>query len=338
MTDLAGAPAHGGAAATAAPPSATLNADLEHHRVELTAYAYRMLGSSFEAEDAVQETFIRAWRGFSSFEGRSSLRSWLYRIATNVCLDMLGASQRRARPVDMSPARSADNPLPDALPENVWIEPVPDARVVPEISDPAEVAIARESIRLAFVAALQNLPPRQRAVLILREVLHWHADEVAELLDTTVASVNSALQRARATLGSRDLDASSPAPPLDEAQQVLLDRYVRAFEDYDMNALTSLLREDAEWSMPPYDMWLQTHDDIVKWCVGPGNGCRDSKLVPTRANGMPAFGQYKPDPNGGRAPWSLQVVELDGTRIKAITFFLDTERFFPMFGLPAHVD
>jgi RNA polymerase sigma-70 factor (ECF subfamily) len=251
---------------------------------------------------------------------------------------MLGASQRRARPVDMSPARSADNPLPDALPENVWIEPVPDARVVPEVSDPAEVAIARESIRLAFVAALQNLPPRQRAVLILREVLHWHADEVAELLDTTVASVNSALQRARATLGSRDLDASNPVPPLDEAQQVLLDRYVRAFEDYDMNALTSLLREDAEWSMPPYDMWLQTHDDIVKWCVGPGNGCRDSKLIPTRANGMPAYGQYKPDPNGGRAPWSLQVVELDGNRIKAITFFLDTERFFPLFGLPAHVD
>jgi RNA polymerase sigma-70 factor (ECF subfamily) len=238
----------------------------------------------------------------------------------------------------MSPAQSADNPLPDALPENVWIEPVPDARVVPEVADPAEVAIARESVRLAFVAALQNLPPRQRAVLILREVLHWHADEVAELLDTTVASVNSALQRARATLGSRDLDASNPAPPLDAAQQALLDRYVRAFEDYDMNALTALLREDAEWSMPPYEMWLQTHDDIVKWCVGPGNGCRDSKLIPTQANGMPAFGQYKPDPKGGRAPWSLQVVELDGNRIKAITFFLDTERFFPLFGLPAHVD
>ncbi len=335
MTDLANAPA----SAVAPPPAGTdATADLEPYRVELTAYCYRMLGSAFEAEDAVQETFIRAWRGFASFEGRSSVRSWLYRIATNVCLDMLGASQRRARPVDMQPARSADNPLPDALPEDVWIEPVPDARVVPAETDPAEVAIARESVRLAFVAALQNLPPKQRAVLVLREVLHWHADEVAELLDTTVASVNSALQRARATLGSRNLDAAEPAKPLDEEQQALLDRYVSAFERYDMDALTSLLREDAEWSMPPYDMWLQTHEDIVKWCLGPGIGCKDSRLIPTSANGMPAYGQYKPDPEGGLAPWSLQVVELDGERIKAITFFLDTQRFFPMFGLPPHLD
>jgi RNA polymerase sigma-70 factor, ECF subfamily len=335
MTDLANAPA----SAVASPLAGTdATVDLEPYRVELTAYCYRMLGSAFEAEDAVQETFIRAWRGFASFEGRSSVRSWLYRIATNVCLDMLGASQRRARPVDMQPARSADNPLPDALPEDVWIEPVPDARVVPAETDPAEVAIARESVRLAFVAALQNLPPKQRAVLVLREVLHWHADEVAELLDTTVASVNSALQRARATLGSRNLDAAEPAKPLDDDQRALLDRYVSAFERYDMDALTALLREDAEWSMPPYDMWLQTHDDIVKWCLGPGIGCKGSRLIATQANAMPAYGQYKPDPDGGLAPWSLQVVELDGDRIKAITFFLDTQRFFPMFGLPPHLD
>ena len=299
-----------------------------------------MLGSAFEAEDAVQETFIRAWRGLDRFEGRSSLRSWLYRIATNVCLDMRGATQRRARPVDLNPAGTAAGPLDAGLPESAWIEPVPDDRVVPATGDPAEVAIARESVRLAFVAALQTLPPRQRAVLILREVLHWKADEVAELLGTTVASVNSALQRARATLGSRNLSGAAAPADLDPAHAALLERYVRAFEQYDMPALTALLREDAEWSMPPYELWLQTHDDIVAWCLGPGVGCRDSRLIPTRANGLPAFGQFKPDPAGGWAPWSLQVIEPepDGSAIRAITFFLDTERFFPMFGLPAHLD
>jgi RNA polymerase sigma-70 factor, ECF subfamily len=320
-------------------PDALL-ADLERHRVELTAYAYRMLGSSFEAEDAVQETFIRAWRAIDRFEGRSSLRSWLYKIATNVCLDMLSASQRRARPVDLNPAGTADGPLDGGLPESAWVEPVPDGRVLPTAGDPADVAIVRESVRLAFVAALQNLPPRQRAVLILREVLHWKAEEVAELLGSTVASVNSALQRARATLGSRDLSGDAPETALDDEHQALLDRYVAAFEAYDMPALTSLLKDDAEWSMPPYELWLQTHDDIVRWCLGPGVGCRDSRLIPTSANGMPAFGQYKPDPAGGWAPWSLQVLELepDASAVRAITFFLDTERFFPLFGLPPHVD
>jgi RNA polymerase sigma-70 factor (ECF subfamily) len=329
---------------TDAPPAGAAAApepDLERYRVELTAYAYRMLGSAFEAEDAVQETFIRAWRGMASFEGRASLRSWLYRIATNVCLDMLGASQRRARPVDLNPPLNADSPLDGGLPESAWIEPVPDARVVPAEADPAEIAVARESIRLAFVAALQNLPPRQRAVLILREVLHWKAEEVGQLLETSVASVNSALQRARATLGSRNLDDAPSAGDLDDEHRALLDRYVSAFERYDMDALTSLLREDAEWSMPPYELWLQTHDDIVKWCLGPGVGCRDSRLIPTVANGMPAFGQFKPDPeHGGWAPWSLQVLDLepDASGIRAITFFLDTGRFFPLFGLPAHLD
>jgi len=319
-------------------PAADVMARLDEFRTELTGYAYRMLGSAFEAEDAVQEAFVRAWRAFDSFEGRSSLRSWLYRITTNVCLSMLGASQRRARPMDLTSPQSADTPLPAPLTEATWIEPVPDARVVPTGGDPAEVAVARESVRLAFVAALQRLPPRQRAVLILREVLRWKAEEVAELLDTTVASVNSALQRARATLGAAKSDGAPPADPLDDAHAALLARYVEAFERYDMDALTALLREDATWNMPPYDLWLQTHDDIVAWCLGPGIGCRGSRLVPTMANGSPAFGQYKPAPGGGFEPWSVQVLELSGGEITGITFFLDTARFFPLFGLPLHLE
>jgi RNA polymerase sigma-70 factor, ECF subfamily len=323
---------------TTAPVPAELVTQLDGYRTELTAYCYRMLGSAFEAEDAVQETLLRAWRGLDRFEGRAALRSWLYRIATNVCLSMLGASQRRARPMDLSPAGRADHPLPDPLPETTWIEPIPDARVVPAGGDPAEAAVARESVRLAIVAALQHLPPRQRAVLILREVLRWRAEEVAELLDTTVASVNSALQRARATLASRELSDASPAKPMDDEQRALLARYVDAFERYDMDSLTSLLHEDATWNMPPYELWLRTHEDVRAWCLGPGIGCRGSRLIPTVANGSPAFGQYKPDPLGGLAPWSLQVLELSDGRISGITFFLDTARFFPMFGLPARLD
>ena len=313
---------------------------LEQHRVELTAYCYRMLGSAFEAEDAVQETLLRAWRGFEDFEGRASLRSWLYRIATNVCLDMLSGRERRARPMDLGPAGTADGPLGDQLPEVTWLQPIPDGRVLPAdgSSDPAELADQRESIRLAFVAALQHLAPRQRAVLILREVLRWRASEVAELLDTTVASVNSALQRARAALASHAITDECDARSLDEDQQRLLARYVRAFESYDMDSLTSLLREDAVWNMPPYELWLQTHDDIRRWCLGTGIGCKDSRLIPTSANGMPAFGQYKPDPNGGLEPWSLQVLEISGGRVSGITFFLDTEKLFPLWGLPPHLD
>jgi RNA polymerase sigma-70 factor (ECF subfamily) len=316
---------------------ADIESTLERYRSELTGYCYRMLGSVFEAEDAVQETLLRAWRSFDRFEGRSAIRSWLYRIATNVCLDALKGRKRRELPIDMGPASSADQKLGDALPEDAWIEPVPDTRVMPSGGDPADVAVARESIRLAFVAALQHLPPRQRAVLILREVLRWHADEVAELLDTSVASVNSALQRARATLASKQVD-SEPANPLDPEQVALLKRYVDAFERYDMDALTALLHDDAKWSMPPYELWLQTNEDVVKWCLGPGFACRGSRLIPTMANGTFAFGQYKPDPAGGLAPWSLQVVELSGDGIAGITFFLDTERYFPLFGLPDHLD
>jgi RNA polymerase sigma-70 factor, ECF subfamily len=316
-----------------------LETSLEQHRSELTGYAYRMLGSAFEADDAVQETMLRAWRNIGQFEGRSSLRSWLYRIATNVCLDMLGSRERRARPMDMGPAGTADGPLGDRLPEVTWLEPIPDGRVVPANGDPADVAVARESIRLAFVAALQHLPPRQRAVLILREVLRWRASEVAELLDTTVASVNSALQRARATLAAAQAaSGDAPSEPMDEQHRALLARYVDAFERYDMDALTALLHEDAHWNMPPYALWLQTHDDVVRWCLGPGIGCRGSRLVPTTANGRPAFGQYKPAANGGWEPWSLQVVETSGDRISGITFFLDTARLFTLFGLPDRLE
>ena len=338
MTELAGREDTLQSSATSA--SEDLELRLEQHRVELTAYAYRMLGSAFEAEDAVQETMLRAWRSFEGFEGRAALRSWLYRITTNVCLDMLGGSQRRARPVDLGPARSADVPLGDPLPEVTWIEPIPDDRVLALGSDPAEVAESRETIRLAFVAALQHLPPRQRAVLILREVLRWKANEVAELLDTSVASVNSALQRARAALASAGDDtAGGPMKPMDDEQRELLARYVDAFERYDMDALTSLLRRDATWSMPPYELWLQTHLDIRKWCLGPGIGCRGSRLVPTVANGSPAFGQYKPGSSPGTLePWSLQVLEVSKGRITGITFFLDTASLFPLFGLPPRLE
>ena len=312
---------------------------LEQHRTELTAYCYRMLGSPFEAEDAVQEAFIRAWRGYERFEGRAALRSWLYRIATNVCLDMLSGRERRARPMDLGPAREPIEANLNTLPEVTWIQPIPDGRAVPE-GDPAEVAVARETIRLAFVAALQHLPPRQRAVLILCEVLRWKASEVAELLETSVASVNSALQRARATLEAADVSATETPPSVDEADAELLARYVEAFERYDMDALTALIHEDATQSMPPFDLWLRGRDDILTWWVGPGAGCRGSRVIPTTAaNGAPAFGQYKPSLAGeGYEPWALQVLEVEDGRIVELTFFLDTDTLFPLFGLPLTLD
>jgi RNA polymerase sigma-70 factor (ECF subfamily) len=310
--------------------------DLELYRRELTGYCYRMLGSGAEAEDAVQETMVRAWRNFESFEGRSSVRSWLYRIATNVCLDMLRGRQRRARPMDLGPSSPADpahlGPMVD---EHAWVTPVPDARVLPESGDPAELAANRDSIRLAFVAALQYLPARQRAVLILCSVLRWQATEVAELLDTSVASVNSALQRARATLADRRADAPHPsALPTD--QQELLARYVDAFERYDMSKLVSLLHDDAVQSMPPYAMWLRGPGEITKWMLGAGIGCRGSRMVATAANGCAAFGQYRPDGEGGHRPWAIQIVEVSGDRIAGLHAFLDTALFAP-FGLPAYL-
>ncbi|HEV2902225.1 MAG TPA: sigma-70 family RNA polymerase sigma factor [Gaiellaceae bacterium] len=322
----------------ATPATGELEVQLEQHRAELTAYCYRMLASPFEAEDAVQETMIRAWRGIDRFEGRAALRSWLYRIATNVCLDMLAGRERRARPMDLGPSREPVEANLNTLPEVTWIEPIPDGRVVAD-GDPAAVTEARETIRLALVAALQHLPPRQRAVLILCEVLRWKASEVAELLETSVASVNSALQRARATLDASDVSAAETSDSVDEADADLLARYVRAFEDYDMEALTSLIREDATQSMPPYDLWLSGREDILAWWLGPGIACKGSRVVPTvSANGSPAFGQYKPSPEGGYEPWALQVLEVEEGRIAELTFFLDTDAVFPLFGLPARLD
>ena len=322
-------------AGTIHPRAGTIELDLEAHRRELTGYCYRMLGSGFEAEDAVQETMVRAWRGVDRFEGRAALRSWLYRIATNVCLDMVRGPQRRARPMDLGPSSTADSVLGSGLPEHTWVQPVQDARVLPADGDPAEVAEARDTIRLAFVAALQHLPPRQRAVLILREVLRWHAGEVAELLGTSVASVNSALQRARATLAEVHVDRSDPSS-LDADQQELLARYVDAFERYDITSLVSLLHEDATFSMPPYPLWLQGHVEISRWYLGQGIGCRGSKLVATSANGCAAFGSYKPAGQGVLEPFALQVVEVSGGRISALHHFLGPE-LFVAFGLPSRL-
>jgi RNA polymerase sigma-70 factor (ECF subfamily) len=319
-------------------PADQLDPRLVEHRRELTGYCYRMLGSSFDAEDAVQETMVRAWRGLDDFEGRSALRSWLYRIATNVCLDQLAGRQRRALPIDLSPGRPwqpVESSLAAQRPGTAWVEPVLDRAVLTEDGDPAELAVERESIRLAFVAALQHLPPRQRAVLLLREVLRWKADEVAQLLDTTVASVNSALQRARATLGDA---GERPEPrPLDDDDRELLDRYVEAFERYDIDAFVRLLHEDATQHMPPYEMWLGSAEDIGRWMLGPGRGCRGSRVLPVRANGSPAIAQYRPREGGGHEPWGLHVLEVRDGRISHISSFLDTG-LFPLFGLPQWFD
>lgn len=320
-----------------------LSAELETYRRELTGYCYRLLGGAFDADDAVQETLLRAWRSYERFEGRSSLRTWLYRIATNVCFDQLGSSRaKRERPMGLGAAAApVEESLADVLPESAWVEPVPTDHVLPGASDPADTTVARESVRLAFVAALQHLPAKQRAVLILREVLRWPATEVATLLDTSVASVNSALQRARATLAdkapNRTGTSGAPAPSsADEAD--LLERYVAAFERYDMAALANLLREDAVMNMPPYAMWLEGIDDIQRWLTGPGKECEGSRCVPVHVNGTPGFAQYRKDPRGGHHPWGIVVLENDGTHVTGITTFLDTEKWFSRFGLPDHLD
>jgi RNA polymerase sigma-70 factor, ECF subfamily len=306
--------------ATAQPAVAS---ELEQYRRELTGYCYRMLGSAFDAEDAVQETMVRAWRSLDRFEGRSALKSWLYRIATNVCFDALAGRERRARPMDLGPAREPVMENLAELPEATWLTPLPT---------PEEEVEQRESLRLAFVAALQHLPPKQRAALILCEVLRWQASEAAELLDTSVASINSALQRARATLAKADVGEPTE---LDADARALLERYVAAFEAYDIDRLTELLHEDAIMSMPPFSLWLRGRDDVFRFFQGPGAGCEGSKLVPAPdANDLPAWGQYKPSPEGGYEPWALQVVEFSAGRVGEMTFFLDTKRVFPLFGLP----
>ena len=307
-------------------------ADLEAHRVALTGHCYRMLGSSADADDAVQETIVRAWRNMERFEGRASVRTWLYRIATNVCLDSLADGSRRMRPFEEGPDGWSGEELV-TRDRTHWLEPIPDARALAADGDPFELAVQRQSIRLAFVAALQHLPPRQRAALLLTEVLGWSAAEVAECLDTTLASVNSVLQRARATLASRKV--SVPNDMLTGEQSELLERYVGAFQSYDVDRLVSLLRDDATFSMPPYTLWLRGPEPVRMWLTGPGAGCRGSRLVPVRACGSPAFAQYRCGAEAGTyQAWALIVLELDGGRIAGWNSFLDTERLFPMFELP----
>ncbi len=324
---------------TATLTSEELGPELDRYRVQLTAHCYRMLGSGFEADDAVQETMVRAWRSYENFEGRSQVSTWLHRIATNVCLTMLESRQRRARPIELGPSSPiGEAVLGDARPEAFWLQPVPDGRVVPTDGDPAERAAARDTVRLAFVAALQHLPPRQRAVLILCEVLRWPATEVADLLETTVASVNSALQRARATMADRGLSTEDPTPVIAEDHEALAAKFLDAFERYDMDALTALLHEDATLSMPPYALWLQGPENVRGWMEGPGHGCAGSRCIPVAANGTFAFGQYRPAPGGRWEPWAVQVIEMADGWVTAVNSFLDTDVLFPLFGLPDDPD
>lgn len=331
MTDVLAEPT---APAVPAATVAELEPRLAEHRRELTGYCYRMLGSSFDAEDAVQDTMVRAWRSLDRLEGSGALRSWLYRIATNVCLDALDGRKRRALPVDLSvePSAPVEASLSGVLPDGAWVEPALDRQVLPVGGDPAEVAVQRESVRLAFVAALQHLPPRQRAVLILRDVLRWKADEVAQLLGTTVAAANSALQRARATLAAHQAADNRPAPELADENAELLARYLDAFERYDIDAFVALLAEDAVQDMPPYAMWLRSATDIGRWMLGPGRECEGSRLLPVSLNGNPAFAQWR-RADGGYRPWALHALEISGGRVVRITSFLDT-RLFELFGLP----
>jgi RNA polymerase sigma-70 factor (ECF subfamily) len=307
--------------------------EIEAQRSALLGHCYRMLGSAFDAEDAVQETIVRAWQNADRFEERSSLRTWLYRIATNVCLDALSSRSRRARPVEDGPLKTINDPL-ETLPRTHWLEPVPDARALPTDANPHELAVLRQSIRLAFVAAVQHLPPRQRAVLLLMEVLGWSAAETAECLEMTTAAVNSAIQRARATLAQRHVSLQPSEEELSEDESDLLERYVDAFQLYDVDALVSLLREDATMSMPPYAFWLQGPESIKVWLLERGAPCRGSRLVRIEASGMPAFAQYRLQPDASFAAWGLIILERDGGRIAAWNTFLDVEKLFPLFDLP----
>jgi RNA polymerase sigma-70 factor (ECF subfamily) len=292
-----------------------------------------MLGSAFDADDAVQETMIRAWRAYDRFDGRSSLKSWLYRIATNVCFDELNKRNRRARPIEEGDPSSGTPALEELKqqPDSYWIEPILDSEICDPKAGPDEKASLRQSIRLAFIAALQKLPPKQRAAVLMSEVLEYSVAEVAETLGTSAASVNSALQRARGTLSK-----ATPKEPaeLSPSQQKMLHRYVAAFESYDVSGLVSLMRQEVTFCMPPYSLWLRGPADVQTWMLGLGSGCRGSRLVPTFASGWPAFAQYRPHSEGGHQAWALIVLELAADAIAGVNNFLAVEKLFPRFGFP----
>jgi RNA polymerase sigma-70 factor, ECF subfamily len=316
---------------------APIEQELETYRKALTGYCYRMIGSGAEAEDAVQETMVRAWKSADKLQDRAALKAWLFRIANNVCLDMLGSAQRRATPMDMGPSSDADAPLGAMVADSAWVRPIADAKVLEPTADPAELAAEKETLRLAFVAALQHLPAKQRAVLILREVLRWQASEVAELLDTSVAGVNSALQRARATIEELHLDQSGVADVDEAEQKALLAKYVKAFEAYDMAALTALLKDDAAFSMPPFPLWVVGPEQIERFMTTTGAKCEGSKVLVTEANGGPAFGIYNPTPEGDYAGWAVVVMETSAGRVSGLHHFIYPD-LFAEFGLPLRLD
>ncbi|MGN6184805.1 MAG: sigma-70 family RNA polymerase sigma factor [Thermoanaerobaculia bacterium] len=310
---------------------------LEEHRAALTGHCYRMLGSAADADDAVQETIVRAWRSLDRFQGRASVKTWLHRIATNVCLDHLSSSARRMRPFEEGDPSTVEMAKLETRDRMHWLEPIPDARAIPADANPFEQVVLKQTIRLAFVAALQHLPPRQRAALLLAEVLGWSAAEIAETLDMTVAAVNSSLQRARATMAARNAQIASDV--LDDDQSALLDRYVNAFHEYDVDALVSLMREDATLSMPPYTLWLQGPRSIGEWLRGPGAECAGSRLRRVEASALPAVAQWRRgETEGTYQAWSITVLEIDNGQIIRWNSFLDVETLFPMFGLPLRLE
>jgi RNA polymerase sigma-70 factor (ECF subfamily) len=321
-----------------------LEGDFERLRPSLTGYCYRMLGSGFEAEDATQETLLRAWRRADTLADPAALKSWLFSIATNVCLDQIDARKRRARPVDLTDPGTAASPLGAPLPETAWVLPIAGGQVADPDADPEAQTAERETLRLAFVAALQHLPARQRVVLVLREVLRWSAKEVADVLETSVASVNSALQRARATLEELDLeDSEAPAHPSTEAESRLLEQYLEAFAEYDIDRIVALLRYDVVFDMPPLPLWVRGPADVHDFMLGPGAACRGSKLITLSANGVPAYASYKPDPESGAwLPWSVTLLEAEATDGGADPILTGIHNFlapfmpnlFTSFGLP----
>lgn len=304
----------------------------EEARRPLRGYCYRMLGAAVDAEDAVQEVMLRAVVHADQYDpARGPLHPWIFRIATNVCIDMLRSRGRRAMAVDLGPAAEAGAPLGAPVPAERWIEPMPDSRII-AARDPATVVVERQTVRLAFLAALQHLPPRQRAVLLLRDVLQFPASETADILGASAASVNSALQRARQTLAEHNPAPTDPLDETDEAQRALLNRYVDAFERHDIQELKAVLREDVRSSMPPFTWWVQGREVLAELMTS--GACEGARLVATAVNGTAGFGQYRPDSDGVLRPFGIVLVELRDGAVSHVATFLGTSVRFADFDLP----